>query len=411
MSLLRLIGLELLHRRWSSLALVAVMALAAGSVSSQLLLLQEHARRTEELLAQKDRELKAMMVRLEDDFRKITLKLGFNLLILPEGMHPADLYDPQATPRFMPEEYASRLANSKLATINHVLPTLTRPIEWPEIGRRIVLAGVPGEVYIQSAGQKPLQARIAAGEMMVGHELWRGGKLKVGDNVQLLGRSFRIATLLPEKGNWDDLTAWIDLPAAQEMLGKKGEINVIMALECSCTPDRLAKIRAEIGSLMPGTQILELTSSAIARAEARSRAAEQAEASIRHEQAYQARLLQQRESFAAMVIPAAIGVAGAMTLTLMMLNVRQRRYEIGLLRAIGFRRRQILALFLGKALAVAALGAALGLAGGLCAAPGAAVGRIVWLWTPLGMLGVSLLAAWLPALMASQEEPAPLLQE
>ena len=411
MSLLRFIGQEMLHRRWSALVLAAVMALAAGSVASQLLLLQENTRKTEQLLAQKDRELKGMMVQLEDDYRKIMLKLGFNLLILPEGVHPVDLYDPQATPHFLPGEYATRLANSKLATINHVLPTLTQPIEWPEMGRRIVLVGAPGEVYIQSAGQKPLQAKIPPGQIMVGHELWRDGKIKPGSTVQLLGKIFQVATLLPEKGGWDDLTVWIDLPAAQELLGHKGQINAIMALECSCEPDRLAQIRAEINRLIPGVQVLELTSSAITRAEARNRAAAQAEASIRQEQEYHTRLLRQREAFAAVVIPVVISVAGAMTLLLMLLNVRQRRYEIGLLRAIGFRRAQILALFLGKALAVAVPGAAAGVAAAACLIPCATVGRMVWLWTPLGIVGVSLLAAWLPALVASQEEPAALLQE
>ena len=411
MAPLQLVWQELRHRRWSSLALVLVIALAAGSVGAQVLLLQEHARQTEQLLAQKDQELKKMMDQLEDDYRKIMLTLGFNLIILPEGLHPADLYDSQAVPRYMPEAYADRLAQSKAATVNHVLPSLTKPIEWPELARRIVLIGVPGEVYIQSPGQKPLQEKVAAGQMIVGHELWRDGKLKVGDSIPLLGRTFTIARLLPEKGNWDDLTAWIDLKTAQEMLGQKGQINAIMALECGCAPNRLATIREEISRLMPGTQILELSSSAVTRAEARNRAAQQAEASIRHEQQYHAQLLQQRAALAAVIIPVVIGVAALIVLTLMMLNVRQRRFEIGLFRAVGFRRRQILVLFLGKALIVAVVGAALGVAGAISAAPGAAVGKSVWLYLPLAVLGLSLLAAWLPAMIAAQQEPAPLLQE
>ena len=411
MTLLQLVWRELLHCRWSSLTLVLVTALATGSVGAQWRLLQEHSHRTEQLLAQKDQELKTMLNQLEDDYRKIMLKLGFNLIILPEGLHPADLYDPQAVPRYLPEEYANRLARSKVATVNHVLPSLTRPVEWKELGRRIVLIGVPGEVYVQSPEQRPLQEKVTVGQMVVGHELWRGGKLKAGDSVQLMGQSFQIAKLLPEKGNWDDLTAWIDLHTAQEMLGQNGQINAIMALECGCAPDRLATIRTEIGRLLPGVQILELSSSAITRAEARNRAAEQAEASIRHEQDYHAKLLKQREALAAVVIPVVIGVAGGITLILMMLNVRQRRYEIGLFRAIGFRPRQILGLFLGKALLVAVLGAALGLVGGISVAPGAGVGTTVWLGVSLGAVGLSLLAAWVPALLAAQEEPALMLQE
>ena len=58
-------------------------------------------------------------------------------------------------------------------------------------------------------------------------------------------------------------------------------------------------------------------------------------------------------------------VGGVGILTIMTISVRERRSEIGLLRAIGMRHRQVLALFLLEALALAALGGAAGLALGL----------------------------------------------
>ncbi|ROR34603.1 ABC transporter permease [Inmirania thermothiophila] len=65
-------------------------------------------------------------------------------------------------------------------------------------------------------------------------------------------------------------------------------------------------------------------------------------------------------------------VGGVGILTIMTIGVAERTAEVGLLRALGARRGQILALFLGEAAAVALAGAAAGIAGGLLLALSAA---------------------------------------
>jgi putative ABC transport system permease protein len=69
-------------------------------------------------------------------------------------------------------------------------------------------------------------------------------------------------------------------------------------------------------------------------------------------------------------------VGGVGILTIMMISVGERTSEIGLLRAIGARREQILALFLGEAALLAAVGGA----GGLLL--GASIARLVTLIVP-----------------------------
>lgn len=418
----RLILKEIGFRKLNFALGMLSVAAATGCLVAELTLLRKHDLRTEQILAAKEAETKAMMRQLEDDYRKITLKLGFNLLILPKDASLNDLHDDEKPAALMPEEYAERLARSRVATINHVLPTLTQKVKWPEQQRKVVLMGVRGEVFIQSAAQKPLLETVPPGHVVVGYELHQSLGLKAGQKLQFQGREFTISKLMDEKGNADDITLWINLREAQELLGRPGRINAILALECNCAADRLQKIRAEIASHLPDTKVIEFQSQAIARAEARNRAAAQAAASLAQEKAGRAKLRAQLEAFAAMLVPVVLCACGAWIALLTWLNVRDRRTEIGILRAIGLRARQVLAIFIGKAVVLGLLGAVLGSLGGLVVGlwaqepvAGEAAPRLV---QPLLLAAVFMaapalaaVAAWVPALLAAQQDPAEVLRE
>ena len=58
--------------------------------------------------------------------------------------------------------------------------------------------------------------------------------------MQLGGRAFRVADMLPEQGTADDETIVMHLRDAQALLDKPGKINLILALECRCTVERPA---------------------------------------------------------------------------------------------------------------------------------------------------------------------------
>jgi hypothetical protein len=422
MDLGRLILREIGFRKLNFALGVLSVAAATGCLVAELTLLRKHDLHTEQILAAKAVETKAMLDKLEDDYRKITLKLGFNVLILPRDASLNDLHDDEKPAALMPEEYAMRLAKSRVATINHVLPTLTQKVKWPERQRKVVLMGVRGEVLIHSGGQKPLLEAVAANQAVAGFELHQSLGLKVGQKIHFMGREFTISKLMPEKGNADDITLWINLREAQELLHKEGKINAILALECNCAADRLDKIRAEITALLPDTKVVEFASQAIARAEARNRAAEQAQVTLQQEQANRDKLRAQRESFAAMLVPVVLCACGAWIALLTWLNVRDRRAELGILRAIGLGARQLLAIFIGKAALVGVLGAALGSLGGLVAGIyaqepiGPEIARR--LADPLLLATVfvaapalAAVAAWIPALLAAQQDPAEVLRE
>jgi ABC-type lipoprotein release transport system permease subunit len=264
--------------------------------------------------------------------------------------------------------------------------------------------------------------------MVLGYELHQGLKLKVGDKVKLMDREFTVHKLQPQRGDKDDITVFINLKEAQEMLDKRGLINAMLALECHCAADRLSQIRAEIGHYLPDTQVLEYASKALMRAEARNlaernakqavqRAKAEGQAAVAQVEKERAQLRQEREQYAAVVVFVAV-LGSALWIALLTLgNVRDRKSEIGILRALGVRSRQVLALFVGKAVLMGVLGAALGFTAavvvGMVNAPGAPPP------IDLAVLGAMLLAAPVlaalaslaPALLAAQQDPALVLHE
>ena len=424
MNLYRLVFREILHRKLSfSLGVISAAVAVAGLVAA-LAILQKHDARTEQIITAKEAETRQQMVKLEDDYRKLMLKMGFNVMILPKDQNLSDLYADDFASNYMPEEYATRLAKSRVATINHILPSLQQKVKWPEHERTVLLMGVRGEVYVQSQQQKPLLEMVAPGTMILGHELARSLPLKVGDQTKLMGHQFAVAKINPERGNKDDITVWINLTEAQELLGKRGLINGILALDCTCdTVDRLSRIRPEIARILPDTQVIEYASQALTRAEARQRAAPEAQTSIQREKDGRATLRGEREALAAVLVPVVLVGSSIWIGLLALANVRERRCEIGILRALGLRARQILLIFLGKAVVIGLGGAAFGYVVGRVVgalwrdAPGAQPLHIAFIDPRLLLLVLvaapvlAALASWLPAMSASQQDPAVVLRE
>jgi putative ABC transport system permease protein len=419
MHLYRLVFREILFRKVSFLQGVLSAAVAVACLVGEVAILRCLDADTERILVAKEAQTRARMASLEDDYRKIMKGLGFNVLILPREQNLGDLFAEDYASHSMPEEYVERLANSRLATIQHLLPSLQRKLKWPEVERTIILVGVRGEVPVLNAdAKKPILEPVPAGTMVLGWELHRSLKVKIGDQVKLLGREFTIRKLHPERGNKDDITVWINLQEAQQLLNEPGRINGILALECVCAAESLTKVRAEIGRVLPETQVIEFQSQMLARAEARQRAAAEAQAAIEREKQTRARLHQTRAQFAAVAVPLVALGSAVWIFFLSFGNVRERRVEIGVLRALGCRSRQIIAIFLARALLMGAVGAVLGSGLGILMAAGwregaaAIIGRslvveprllaMVFVGAPV----VAGLAGWLPALTAAQQDPA-----
>jgi len=428
MTIWRLVFKEILHRKLSFalglLSVVAAVTCAVGATS----LLAAHDARTAALLARKEAELKSQMAELEDDMRKAMLKLGFNLVILPKNQDVGDWYADGFATEYMPEDYVHRLAESDIVTIRHLLPSLQQKMTWPEMRRTIILMGVEAEVpKLNKSPRTPLVQPVPRGAMVLGYELSQGLGLEPGQKVRLMGREFTVQRCHAERGTKDDITVWINLREAQEMLDKEGLVNAILALQCICAgPAGLASLRSDVAGVLPDTRVIERGSKILARAEARAKVGEKAKAALERERKARAALRRERERVAAFLAPLVIAACALWVGLLAFGNARARRGEVGILRALGLRGRQIMLLFLSRAFAMGLVGGAVGYAAGLFlgarleeslegAAGAVALASLLRPGVlPAALLGAPLLAclaSWIPALLAAQQDPARTLME
>jgi putative ABC transport system permease protein len=417
---------EIGHRKLNFALAVLSVTVASACLIGSIALLRIHDVRTDQILEEKQAELQKTTAQLNDDTRKAMLKLGFNLVILPKDQNLSDWYAEDYASKYMPEEYVHRLADSGIVSVRHFLPSLQQKIEWPEQKRKIILVGARGEVpNLHKSPLKPMVDPVPPGTITLGYELHRSVGFKVGDKVTLMGRQFTVQTCHKERGNKDDITAWIYLPEAQQMLKKPDQINAILALECLCVgTDALPQIRKEIAGILPGTQVIERGSEVVARAEARTKVAAQGLALIEKEKQNRAGLRAVRERLASILTPVVVAACAIWIAVLGFTNVRARREEIGILRAIGIRSRHILLMFLSRHVLVGALGGAIGFAAGVVAAvyfgsahqgTHVAIGGTGLPWLGLLVLSVAgaaalaVIAGWIPTMIATRQDPAEVL--
>ncbi|MDA1276097.1 MAG: ABC transporter permease [Verrucomicrobia bacterium] len=423
MRIWRLVFREVLHRKLNFLLALISVSAAVGSLSGALTLLDVDRLQTERFLETKRNDVEAAGAELEDAMRKITKGLGFNVIILPEDQDLNEMHLEGTLSKSMPEEFVHRLANSKIVTVNHLLPTIVRKMNWPEKNLPIVLYGTRGEVPIlHSDSKKPLLETVPPGTMIVGFQVGGTLNLKEGDQTTLMGRDFSILKRYEERGTSDDSAVWINLREAQGMFGMENLIHAIQALECQCVGDRITEIRREISSILPGTQVIERGPPALARAEARNKAKEAAVSALEREKAGRAESRLQKEAFAAKMVPASFIACIVWIGILAYGNVRQRLQEIAVFRAIGFRSSQVFALFVIKALLIGILGGLIGFTMGFLFAGMGQGGvdplSVRTLYSPgvfwLALVSATLMSVfggWVPAMMAIRADPAIVLLE
>ena len=463
MNTLRLLLAEIRYRKLNFVLSLFAVTIAVTLFVAGPMLVEGYQRETQTQVAQWDKQvgeledrvdqLKTAMksvedetaeelAQLEDETRRLMIGMGFNLMIVHKDTNMSDFWAADFAADDMPQEYVDRLAGDRrLTLVTHLVATLQQRITWQD--RKVLLVGyLPESTQSHMRKKSPMGYYIAPGAVLLGYELGNGRK--AGEVINVLGKDFQIARVLPEQGSKEDITIAVHLKDAQEILGKPDRVNQIMALGCHCAESDLPNIREQLAEILPDARITEFRSIAVARAEQRDLVAlkqqlilSEMQANLKEREkilaerkdilagmaASRARIQRAMETLAGVITPLVVLAAAVWVGLLALANVHERRTEIGLLRALGKGSGMIASLFLGKAALLGMLGAAVGFMLGtwltgllgvkaLDVASGYfGIRYDVLLYALLGAPLLSAVASYLPTLSALVQDPAVVLRE
>lgn len=432
MNIWLIIKRELGHKKYGFITGILSLVIATAGVVGATILLRGDELATDQMFIEKEKELREEMVRLEDDYRKIMREMGYNVLILNSEQSITELEQEGYATTYLEYEDVWEIAESDIKSLNHLLPILQEKIYWEKNNINIFLTGIEGQVPVYSKPahltdddeyRSPIMERVPEGKADIGEEIAVSLNIRAGDIIKIKGETFEVNRVYPRKGTSDDLSIWIPLDKAQSILGRPGKINGILALQCVCNTEDLGRLKDDVKAVLPHTKVFEFSSLIAARADVREKAAELHEEMISDEMEHQKEMRQKKERMASILVIFLIAGASVWIFVQILNNVRERKYEIGILRGIGFRRDEVLRIFLGKS---ALMGLVAGIIGCLAG---------IWLglmWSSiefsnigsenlisfstiiLGLLLAPILAltaGFLPSVMAANQDPAVILSE
>jgi putative ABC transport system permease protein len=267
-------------------------------------------------------------------------------------------------------------------------------------GQRLMMMGVDPAAEFKvkrwwSIAGRPVEQGY---ELLVGDAVVKRFNLNMGDTLEVNGQDFTVVGLLAKTGSQDDQLLIAPLDVAQATLGKQGQVSMveIAALCHDCPVDDMVN---QLQTVLPGTDVQAVQQVVKTRMHA----------------------LGQFRLFAWGVAVTVVIIGALLVFVTMMGAISERTREIGIFRAIGYRRRHVLHLVLMEAAVVSALAGVLGYLTGVAATlvtlPLLDGGKASWQWNPtlavaavVAAIFVGLLASLQPAFRASRLEPSEALR-
>jgi len=340
--------------------------------------------------------------------KRIMRDMGQNLRIIPKATVMDKFWSMGFSEHTMPEEYVYRFAAQEGFSYTHLTATLQKKVSWR--GKEVILTGILPEVLPpDKLNQKPMVFSVKPGTVYVGFELAGSLAIKRGDEIDIFGKPFIVESCLSESGSDDDIRIYGHLNDIQSLLGLEGRINEIKALECLCIlgteeaeKDPRVVARQQLAEILPEAKVILIQSIAEARQKQRVMV----------------------EKHLAFIMSFVLVVCAVWVGVLAMINVRERRYEIGIMRALGYGSNKIVLLFLGKAATIGVIGAVIGFGIGtgftllygpeIFKVTATMIKPVYWLfgWALIAAPGFAALSSFIPAMIAITEDPAiTLMQE
>jgi putative ABC transport system permease protein len=186
-------------------------------------------------------------------------------------------------------------------------------------------------------GQTP-----GADGLLLGAEAARVIGLSIGDPVELKGHRLQVTGIIASTGSQDDQLIFSHLSTAQAVLNKPDQVSMVevAALCHDCPVDEMV---AQIAEQLPSAKVMPIQQVVKGRME-----------TLSHFKQF---------SYALSVVVVAVG--GLVVLVTLMGSVKERTREIGILRAVGFRKSHVMRIIFMEAALISFLAGIVGFAIGI----------------------------------------------
>jgi putative ABC transport system permease protein len=150
--------------------------------------------------------------------------------------------------------------------------------------------------------------------------------LTIGQTVDINGRPMHVSGILGTTGSQDDQLLFAELATAQSILGKQGQISMVevAALCHDCPIDDMVR---QISGALPDAKVMAIQQVVKGRMDT----------------------LHRFSAFSMGMSAVVILVGSLVVLTTMMSSVRERKEEIGIFRAMGFRKSHVMGIIFSEA--------------------------------------------------------------
>jgi putative ABC transport system permease protein len=194
-------------------------------------------------------------------------------------------------------------------------------------GRDVLLAGIEMnrvdvlKPWWTLSGNRPDSTGVLAGAQTA-----RLLNLTLGQTIDINGRPMPVSGILGTTGSQDDHLLFAELPTTQVILGRQGQISMaeVAALCHNCPIDEMVR---QISGVLPDAKVMAIQQVVKGRMDT----------------------LHRFSTFSMAMSAVVILVGSLVVLTTMMSSVRERKEEIGIFRAMGFRKSHVMKIIFSEA--------------------------------------------------------------
>jgi putative ABC transport system permease protein len=238
-----------------------------------------------------------------------------------------------------------------------------------------------------------------AEEVLVGSEAARVLGLAPGNKLNIKGQEFQVAgTIQPTGSSENDSAIFIDLSTLQKLTNRPQAVSLVEAA-AFCYTCPIFEVTTQLQEKLPGTKVSALKESVQNRDD----------------------MVKKFGVFALAVSGIIMIIGGLVVLISMMSSVKERTREIGVFRAIGYRKSHVIQIVLTEATILSLIGGIIGYLIGMSVA--SAFGSVVAqmdvqvVWQPLialcaigGAVVIGIVASAIPAWQATRLDPVEALR-